>query len=100
MTEVNFQDRGSQYRTAIFYHNDSQKQAAEETKLEVAESGRFKKPIVTSILPASTFYEAEEYHQDFHKKIQSIIKKTALSLVEMNLFKRTGNNSCVQNKAA
>ncbi|KWU61197.1 peptide-methionine (S)-S-oxide reductase MsrA [Priestia sp. YIM B13446] len=63
-----FQDRGSQYRTAIFYHNDSQKQAAEETKLEVAESGRFKKPIVTSILPASTFYEAEEYHQDFHKK--------------------------------
>ncbi|MFA1512379.1 peptide-methionine (S)-S-oxide reductase MsrA [Priestia aryabhattai] len=63
-----FQDRGSQYRTAIFYHNDSQKQEAEETKLEVAKSGRFKKPIVTSILPASAFYEAEEYHQDFHKK--------------------------------
>ncbi|RBP08108.1 peptide-methionine (S)-S-oxide reductase MsrA [Rossellomorea aquimaris] len=63
-----FHDRGDQYRTAIFYHNDHQKQLAENTKNEIADSGRFKKPIVTNILPASTFYPAEEYHQKFYKK--------------------------------
>lgn len=63
-----FHDRGDQYRTAIFYHNEHQKQLAENTKNEIADSGRFKKPIVTNILPASTFYPAEEYHQKFYKK--------------------------------
>ncbi|KAA0562479.1 peptide-methionine (S)-S-oxide reductase MsrA [Rossellomorea aquimaris] len=63
-----FHDRGDQYRTAIFYHNEHQKQLAEKTKNEIVDSGRFKKPIVTNILPASTFYPAEEYHQKFYKK--------------------------------
>ncbi|MDX8046248.1 peptide-methionine (S)-S-oxide reductase MsrA [Gracilibacillus sp. S3-1-1] len=63
-----FHDRGSQYRTAIFYHNDEQKQLALDSLKKVADSGRFKKEIVTQILPATTFYPAEEYHQDFYKK--------------------------------
>ncbi|MGM0827834.1 MAG: peptide-methionine (S)-S-oxide reductase MsrA [Bacillota bacterium] len=63
-----FHDRGDQYRTAIFYHNEHQKQLAEKTKNEIVDSGRFRKPIVTNILPASTFYPAEEYHQKFYKK--------------------------------
>lgn len=63
-----FHDRGSSYRTAIFYHNEEQRVLAEASKKQLAESGRFTKPIVTEILPASTFYEAEEYHQDYYKK--------------------------------
>lgn len=63
-----FHDRGSQYRTAIFYHNEKQKELAEKTRDELAASGKFQKPIVTEILPATTFYAAEDYHQDFYKK--------------------------------
>lgn len=63
-----FYDRGESYRTAIFYHNEEQKRLAEESKQELAASGRFDKPIVTEIVPAGPFYPAEEYHQDFHKK--------------------------------
>ncbi|MDM5316195.1 peptide-methionine (S)-S-oxide reductase MsrA [Fictibacillus sp. b24] len=66
--EGQFIDRGSQYRTAIFYHTEEQKKLAEKSRKEIEESGRFKKPIVTEILPANEFYEAEEYHQDFYKK--------------------------------
>lgn len=63
-----FHDRGQSYKTAIFYHNEEQHQAALASKEEVAASGRFDKPIVTEILPAATFYPAEEYHQNYHKK--------------------------------
>jgi peptide methionine sulfoxide reductase msrA/msrB len=63
-----FADRGSQYRTAIFYHNEEQKRIAEKSKKELDESGRFDKPIVTEILPFVKFYPAEEYHQDYYKK--------------------------------
>ncbi|WP_243298352.1 peptide-methionine (S)-S-oxide reductase MsrA [Bacillus litorisediminis] len=63
-----FHDRGDSYRTAIFYHTEEQKKLAEASKQAVADSGRFKKPIVTKILPASIFYPAEDYHQDFYKK--------------------------------
>lgn len=62
-----FQDRGDSYRAAIFYHNEKQKILAEASKEELARSGKFKKPIVTKILPAATFYPAEAYHQDFYK---------------------------------
>lgn len=63
-----FYDRGQSYQTAIFYHNEEQKKLAEQSKLQLASSGRFSKPIVTDILPAKEFYPAEEYHQDFYKK--------------------------------
>ncbi|MFC4617655.1 peptide-methionine (S)-S-oxide reductase MsrA [Camelliibacillus cellulosilyticus] len=63
-----FFDRGPQYRTAIFYYNGNQKRLAERSKQEIANSGRFQKPIVTDILPAGPFYPAESYHQHFYKK--------------------------------
>ncbi len=62
-----FVDRGPQYRSAIFYHDEEQKRLAEESKEELAASGRFDKPIVTEILPASKFYPAEDYHQDYYE---------------------------------
>jgi len=61
-----FCDAGSQYRTAIFYHDENQKRLAEESKKSL--SKRFKEPIVTEIVPASEFYPAEEYHQDYYIK--------------------------------
>jgi peptide-methionine (S)-S-oxide reductase len=63
-----FQDRGTQYRSAIFYHNKEQLELALESKIKVEQSGKFKKPIVTEIIRATTFYAAEDYHQDYHKK--------------------------------
>jgi peptide methionine sulfoxide reductase msrA/msrB len=63
-----FVDRGPQYRSAVFYLNDEQKRLAEKSKADLAASGRFKKPIVTEVIKASTFYRAEEYHQDYWKK--------------------------------
>ena len=63
-----FTDRGPQYRAAIFYHNDEQKQAAQNSKAELAASGKFKDPVVTEILPFTTFYPAEEYHQNYYEK--------------------------------
>ncbi|WP_119326246.1 peptide-methionine (S)-S-oxide reductase MsrA [Companilactobacillus musae] len=63
-----FQDRGDSYRPIIFYANDEQKKIAETSKKELADSGIFDKPIVTQIQKATTFYPAEDYHQDFYKK--------------------------------
>lgn len=63
-----FHDRGDSYRTAIFYHNEKQKEIALASKEALEKSGKFTKPIVTKILPATIFYPAEEYHQYFYKK--------------------------------
>jgi peptide-methionine (S)-S-oxide reductase len=63
-----FCDAGTQYRSAIFYHNEEQKRLAEESKKALEKSGRFKSPIYTEIVPASEFYPAEEYHQHYYKK--------------------------------
>jgi len=63
-----FCDYGDQYRSEIFYQNDEQKRLAEASKTELERSKPFKEPIVTQITPASIFYRAEEYHQDFYKK--------------------------------
>ncbi|MBN8210076.1 peptide-methionine (R)-S-oxide reductase MsrB [Bacillus sp. NTK071] len=63
-----FVDRGDQYLSAIFYHNEEQKQAAMESKKEIQNSDRFEKPIVTPIEEATTFYVAEEYHQNYYKE--------------------------------
>jgi len=63
-----FVDRGSQYRSAIFYANEKERQLAEETKERLASSGKFNKPIATDIIPLGAFYPAEDYHQDYYKK--------------------------------
>ena len=60
-------DEGTQYRSAIFYHNDEQKQKAEKYKTELDKSGAFDRPIVTEITPASIFYPAENYHQQYYE---------------------------------
>ena len=61
-------DLGTQYRSVIFYHSAAEEKAARLSKEELEKSGRFKKPIVTEIVPAGEFYEAEEYHQLYFKK--------------------------------
>jgi len=61
-------DVGIQYRSAIFYHNDEQKEIAEKSKQTLDKSGQFENPIVTEIVPTPTFYNAEEYHQKYFKK--------------------------------
>ncbi len=63
-----FVDRGDQYRSAIFYTGETERQTAEASKKALAASGQFDRPIVTDILPIGTFYEAEAYHQDYYKK--------------------------------
>ena len=63
-----FVDRGRQYSTAIFYHDDKQKLAAEKSRDTLAGTGRYGETIVTPILQAGEFYVAEEYHQDYYKK--------------------------------
>lgn len=69
-TQLNRQgpDVGTQYRTAIFYHNQEQKDAALASKERLAESGAFRRPIVTEIVEAPAFYEAEDYHQQYLEK--------------------------------
>lgn len=61
-------DRGTQYRSAIFYLSDEQKQIAEKVKKEVNDSGKWKSPVVTEITKAGEFYDAEDYHQDYLQK--------------------------------
>ncbi|NBX77414.1 MAG: peptide-methionine (S)-S-oxide reductase [Proteobacteria bacterium] len=61
-------DLGSQYRSAIFYHSPEQRKTAEEVKLRVDRSGKWKKPVVTEIVPAKPFYPAENYHQKYLQK--------------------------------
>jgi peptide-methionine (S)-S-oxide reductase len=61
-------DRGTQYRSAIFYHDEEQRGVAEAAKERCNRSGRWRSPIVTEIAPASTFYRAEEYHQRYLEK--------------------------------
>jgi len=69
-TQLNRQgpDRGTQYRSAIFFTSPEQEAAAKASKERLEKSGRYRKPIVTQIVPASTFYEAEDYHQQYLEK--------------------------------
>ncbi len=69
-TQLNRQgpDTGTQYRSAIFYHTEEQRWEAEESKRQREQSGRHKRPVVTEITPASMFYRAEEYHQQYLAK--------------------------------
>jgi peptide-methionine (S)-S-oxide reductase len=63
-----FCDRGSQYRSGIFYHDEEQRKLAEASKIKLETSGRLAKPVVTEITEAPTFYAAEEYHQDYYQR--------------------------------
>jgi peptide-methionine (S)-S-oxide reductase len=69
-TQVNRQgpDTGTQYRTVIFYHTPEQEQAARASKARLEASKKFRRPIATEIVPAQTFYRAEEYHQQYLAK--------------------------------
>lgn len=69
-TQLNRQgpDWGTQYRSAIFFHSPEQEAAAKTSKEALEKSGRYRKPIVTQIVPATTFYEAEDYHQQYLEK--------------------------------
>lgn len=74
-----FVDRGSQYRTAIFYHNEEQRQMAEQSREELNQLGLLEKPVVTEIVHFSSFYRAEEYHQDYYKRCPVPYKKYRLN---------------------
>jgi len=69
-TQMNRQgwDVGDQYRSVVFVHDDEQRVAAERSKAELDASGRYRKPVVTAIEPAQTFYAAEDYHQQYLEK--------------------------------
>jgi len=69
-TQLNRQgpDVGTQYRSAIFFHTKEQEKKAVKSKEELQNSGKFSSPVVTEIVPASEFYEAEEYHQRYLEK--------------------------------
>jgi len=69
-TQLNRQgpDWGTQYRSAIFFLSPEQERAARNSKEQLEKSGRYRKPIVTQIVPAATFYEAEDYHQQYLEK--------------------------------
>ncbi len=60
-------DEGTQYRSVIFYHSESQRETAEKVRGEIADSGIYKDPIITEIVPFEAFYTAEEYHQNFYE---------------------------------
>lgn len=70
-----FADIGPQYRSAIFYSSEEQKVKAEKSKAQLAESGKFRGPIVTEIKPAQEFYSAEEDHQEYYKKAPEHYKR-------------------------
>jgi peptide-methionine (S)-S-oxide reductase len=69
-TQLNRQgpDVGSQYRSAVFFHSEQQCQLAEASRDALDHSGRYQRSVVTEILPAATFWQAEEYHQKYHRK--------------------------------
>lgn len=66
--DAQFCDHGSQYRSGIYYHDEEQRRLAEASKRQLEESGRFDQPIVTEIEPASEFYVAEDYHQNYYQE--------------------------------
>ncbi|MDH4153193.1 MAG: peptide-methionine (S)-S-oxide reductase MsrA [Nitrospira sp.] len=63
-----FCDHGTQYRSAIFYSSEEEKRQAEESRTTIEQAKTFPAPIVTQLVPAATFYPAEDYHQDYYKK--------------------------------
>jgi peptide-methionine (S)-S-oxide reductase len=72
-TQLNRQgpDVGTQYRSAIFYHNDEEKKAAQDVIDDLTKEKYYPKPIVTTLEPATTFWEAEDYHQQYYEKYEA-----------------------------
>lgn len=87
-----FADRGPQYRTAIFYHNEEQKKLAENSKKELEDSGKFGKPIVIRIIEYKKFYRAEEYHQDYYRKQPNRYKTYSVFSGRKSFIKKTWGN--------
>ena len=87
--DAQFADQGTQYRTSIFYHSEEQKKLAQASKEKLAASGKFKSPIVTEIVPAGTFYRAEEYHQDYFKKQPFRYKNYSVGSGRAGFLKKT-----------
>lgn len=101
-----FVDRGYQYTSAIFYHNEEQKKIAEQSKKELDASKIFEKPVITPIRPAQKFYSAEDYHQDFYKKNPSHYKRYRkgsgrdqfIDKIWGNLYKQTWEKNKMKEK--
>ena len=83
-----FSDIGEQYRTAIYYHDEEQKNLALESKQKIEKLGIFDSPVVTEIVPASDFFPAEEHHQDFYKKNPVRYKAYKLASGRARFFKQ------------
>lgn len=96
--EGQFIDRGLQYRSVIFYHNAAQKALAEKSKEALERSGRFKRQIVTEVLPAGKFYPAEEYHQDYYKKNPIRYKFYRLNSGRDHFLKKVWENGSVSRR--
>jgi len=83
-----FVDRGHAYTTAIYYHDPEQQATAEKLKSDLEKSGKFNGPIVTEVLPAKKFYDAEEYHQEYWKKHPERYKMYKLSSGRSEFLKK------------
>jgi peptide methionine sulfoxide reductase msrA/msrB len=94
-----FADRGSQYRSAIFYHDAEQKRLAEASKKSLQESGKFEEPIATEIVEATKFYRAEEYHQDYYTKDPAHYKRYRYGSGRENYLKETWGSEMTKKKA-
>ena len=90
-TAVNrqFADAGTQYRTAIFYRNDDEKKVAEDSKAALAKSGKFDRPIATQIVPATQFFPAEDYHQEYYQKNPTHFQLYEVGSGRVGYLKRT-----------
>lgn len=87
-----FQDRGEQYRPIIFVQNEEQQKTAEASKQALSVSGRYRKPIVTAILPATAFWPAENYHQQFYQKQPKRYKKIKQTRRQLAFLQRMTHN--------
>ena len=94
-----FADRGSQYRSAIFYHDAEQKRLAEDSKKALEGSGKFERPIATEIVEATKFYEAEAYHQDYYTKNPTHYKRYRYGSGREDYLKETWGSEMAEKKA-
>lgn len=98
-TEGQFHDKGEAYKTTIFYHNNTQRELAEKSKIELEKSGRFNKTIVTEILPATKFYPAENEHQNYAYNNPTEYYRYFIGSGRMDFQKDNWDNKNLDNKA-